>query len=302
MSCLDYEECWRNFELLKLHNIETQETKKLSDTFKCQSCGIIEYNELNVCTNCGLVKSENIEEYQNYTYDEDDHINNENTTSNINYKKQYTSSRLYKMNLWYSYSNDEKNTYKLIKYTKDLCNKLEITLYNDLICNTVNNVFDAIKKDDGTKRSRVKDGIIIVCIHYIYKMYDNNIPMNFSTILAKKIDLNHKYICKAEKTIIELINKNKISFNKQIYLNHDIKISQNYLLPDELYIKLDELIQLCQKKDIITEHTPYSIHVGCLYYIIKNNNINIDIYDFSKLYKLSTITILKIYNKLNSIL
>jgi hypothetical protein len=214
------------------------------------------------------------------------------------------------MNLWYSYTNDEKNAYKLVKYTKDLCNKLEITLYNDLICDTVNNVFIAIKKDDGTKRSRVKDGIIIICIYYIYKMYDTTISMNFSNELAKKINLNHKYICRAEKIILELVNKNKISFNKEIFLNTDTKltVSQitlqlkkilNYILPDELYINLDKLIMICKQNDFLIEHTPYSVHVGCLYYIIKQNDINIDIYEFSKLYKLSHITILKIYNKLD---
>jgi len=323
MSCSEYDECWRNFEMIKLSNDNSKndsgnrngnfkELKDiLFDEFKCKSCGIIEYNELNVCTNCGLVKSDNIAEYHNYTYDEDN-MNNENATSQINTysNKKYISSRIYKMNLWYSYTNDEKNAYKLVKYTKDLCNKLEITLYNDLICDTVNNVFIAIKKDDGTKRSRVKDGIIIICIYYIYKMYDTTISMNFSNELAKKINLNHKYICRAEKIILELVNKNKISFNKEIFLNTDTKltVSQitlqlkkilNYILPDELYINLDKLIMICKQNDFLIEHTPYSVHVGCLYYIIKQNDINIDIYEFSKLYKLSHITILKIYNKLD---
>lgn len=313
MSCSEYDECWRNFEMIKLSNDNSKKDSGnrngnfkelkdiLFDEFKCKSCGIIEYNELNVCTNCGLVKSDNIAEYHNYTYDEDN-MNNENATSQINTysNKKYTSSRIYKMNLWYSYTNDEKNAYKLVKYTKDLCNKLEITLYNDLICDTVNNVFIAIKKDDGTKRSRVKDGIIIICIYYIYKMYDTTISMNFSNELAKKINLNHKYICRAEKIILELVNKNKISFNKEIFLNtgeRNIK-QKKCILPDDLQIKLDDLILLCKQKDFLIEHNPYSVHVGCLYYIIKQNNINIDISDLSKIYKLSNVTILKVTNKL----
>ena len=74
---------------------------------------------------------------------------------------------------WFMWTNDEKNSYKLSNYTKDLCNKLSIPdTLTPLICNIVNVVISAIKKYEGTKRARVKDGIILSCIEYVGKEND----------------------------------------------------------------------------------------------------------------------------------
>jgi len=58
------------------------------------------------------------------------------------------------------------------------------------------------------------------------------------------------------------------------------------------------LITICEDNDILLDHTPLSVGVSCFYYILKLNNIDIDLKIFSELYDLSVVTVVKTYNKL----
>jgi hypothetical protein len=302
----NYKDTWNLFYKLKSISNDTNNSLYTSDIFKCTSCNNIEYNELNVCTNCGLVKYDNITDFNSHVYD-NNCINNENTTTQFVKKNYYTNSRLYKMNVWYSWTNDEKTIYKLTKYTKELCEKLEVYTHLDYICDIVAKLFTAIKKDDGTKRSRVKDGLIIMCVYYVHRSQNLNLNLNFSThSLAKKINLNSKYICKAEKIVLELINKNKVPLDKNVFFDYNKKLSNItflkqmsiYIIPDQLYDEVDTLIKYCEKNELLIEHTPLSINIGCFYYILMKNNYDVNINDFSKNYMISCITTAKVFHKL----
>ena len=322
---INHQECWNFFDtayndLNKSENdnqiddnqIKNDKCKKVdSCNNKCVSCGHVEYININVCTNCGLTFSDDI------TYDEFDSNNiignseNNEVTVTSYFKKNVGYSKISQMQNWYMWSNDEKNLYKLSLYTKNICNKLNITLYIEYICNLVNTVLYKLKDQDGSKRTRVKDGIIVVCIYYVYKKYNVFVNSQFSTMyLSKLINLDIKYITKGEKSVVELINKNRIDLDKSVFFNINSPISyiKNNIVHlnldkkilEDIYVKVERLINLCEKEDLLLDHTPHSIGIGCFYFVLKHHavDVEIDMVHFSKIYKLSSVTILKLYKKL----
>jgi transcription initiation factor TFIIIB Brf1 subunit/transcription initiation factor TFIIB len=293
---MDIEEAWNN---LNLYN-QSLETEKPPASMLCKSCKSdnVSYTKTEtVCCECGLV----IEEFLAIGTSQFDSVPEVANTR----RKPHGSSRIEKMQEWYMWTNDEKNTYKLTCYTKQLCTKLQIPeMLSKRICNTVVVVMAAIKKHEGTKRARVKDGIIITCIQYVTS--DMNSSSLTAAELAKKIDLDIKYVTKAEKMILELLNGNKINLDKQKILDtqkpyHYVEavIQKECLqIPENILLEVEKLINICEENDLLLDHTPLSIGVCCFYYILKLHDIALDLKLFSELYDLSVVTVIKTYNKL----
>lgn len=264
----------KNCKASNVHNINSE--------YICRDCGVVQTNIL--CNNVQSFES-NIE---------------------IAVRKVGNNTRIKKMQDWYMWSNDEKNTYKLTNYTKDLCHKLNIS-ENMIpsICSTVVHVMNIIKKYDGTKRARVKDGIILTCLQYVLKDTYHDIS---AIELAKKINLDIKYITKADKIILELISHKKLDLEKKSILDIkkpyqyvlDVINKKNIYIPNEILDQIQTLIQMCETHDLLLDHTPLSVGVCCFYYILKLNNIPCDLKLFSELYDLSVVTVIKTFNKLKT--
>lgn len=298
------ENIWNDFDQVKNTNITNQcpIKKENDDNFACRNCqsnNILISDAEFVCNDCGLVSDQ--------IFSSALFLNNDNTqlskAKHVNYNSQF--SKIQKMQEWFMWTNDEKNSYKLSIYTKELCTKLNIPeMLVSIISDTVNIVMTTIKKYDGTKRARVKDGIILSCIEYVSN--DNNLNIS-ATELAKKINLDIKYVTRADRLILELINNQKLNLKKTTALN--VKTPIEYIIsvinknkleiPEILIKKLKALINFCETNDILIDHTPLSVGVCCFYYILKTNNIEIDLKIFADLYDLSIVTILKTFNKLS---
>jgi transcription initiation factor TFIIIB Brf1 subunit/transcription initiation factor TFIIB len=298
MNDIDIDKIWSILDCHNDVNITSSSPPKCSQT--CPGCDSLIYE--SVCNQCGLILNNN-QEYSSYNFEEP-----------IQHKSYAGggggggNSRLKKMQEWMMWTNEEKTEYKLNKYTRELCDKLQI--HDSIIhavCNLVSQVMNAIKNScDGPKRSRVKDGIIIVCIYYISK----GTSSVYSYIeLAKKIELNMKYISKADKLLMELINSNNLILSKEFMSNfyktetpidYVTKIIDKYQLNinKKILEQVVELISICEDNDILLDHTPLSVGVSCFYYILDINNIDINVKMFSELYDLSMVTVLKTFNKL----
>lgn len=308
MSCDDIEYAWKQFDSLQSdkkennYNIKQFENEQKIVSVSqhlCKNCKtdtLITSNSEIICNKCGLIQS--------YILSQQPIFYNTATETPL---KSFNSknSKVLQIHEWKMWSNDEKNAYKLTVYTKSLCNRLEIP---DAICNqvfqNVNKIMNAIKQTDGTKRARVKDGIILVCIEYVAKNCGFN---NISAVgLSRKMNLDIKYVTKAEKMVLELLNKDKLDIDKNNMLS--IESPYNYVqdVINRKNLKIDlnilkavrRLINFCEENDLLLDHTPLSIGVCCFYYVISMYSYEIDMKIFSELYNLSIVTITKTTNKL----
>lgn len=302
-------------ELIKEKEKEKEKSRQRIDikrlnTLLCKNCN--EDLQLcdNVCYNCGL-ETRGVE-YSSYNFEE---------IEQIPYKKaSFQNSRITKMQEWFTWTSEEKNEYKLNKYTKDFCynlnntfssNKINIVLNESMIEQVVifvSQVMKAIKDDfNGPKRSKVKDGLIIMCVYYVLKSNDGTYISYID--ISKLLKIEMKHISNANKTITLLINNGKLkvkeSFKNLIFttekpIDYINKIIEKYnLLIDPLIlIQVSNLIDICEDNDILLDHTPLSIGVSCFYYILTLNSLEIDIKLFSELYSISIVTIDKTFKKL----
>ena len=296
---IDIEEIWK--DAMSITNSQENEVilnqkEKESRCNYCDSDNII-YDCSIICGDCGTVINYFVE-YSSYSFEE---------PIQVPYRAQQfnsSSSRLKKMQEWMAYTNTEKNEYKLKEYIRDLCVKLQIQEnIIESVCLLVNKVMNSIKdKNDGPKRSRVKDGIIISCIYYISK--EHNLQLKYAE-LAKKINLDTKYISKADKILMELNFLNEDIVNKMVEPIDYIKsVVKKYTLHTKIsnlndFIDTTQvLINICEDNDILVDHTPLSIGCCCFYYILKHNNVEVDTSIFADMFGISNVTLIKTYNKL----
>lgn len=178
----NYDNIWETVFRERSKEIEAKVVQK-----KSSNCEHLERNEI-ACLNCGLVL-ETQPEFDNFIYEHP--IENKSRSMPFH--------RLTKLQEWISWSKEEKTEYKLKKYVREFCEQLSIyPNLIDSIAHLVNGVLEKIKeKNDGSKRSRVKDAIIINCICYICKDYD---PI----YLAKRANINSKYISKADRILLDI--------------------------------------------------------------------------------------------------
>ena len=262
----------------------------------CNDCKSI--LEDTVCYNCGLVNDNTIISTFKFVEQTDVKI------------CRNTNTKLSKMLNWSLYTDVEKRDYRLKVYITNLLTKLHYETFIDQVYEFVLKIMNAIKDNhDGPKRSRVKDGIIILSLYYISKntLYTNII--NYREI-AKTLDLNIKYISKADKLITELtVNKklNLVNFNlneKEHALSYITNAIEKYklIIPSKTITKTGELINYCEESDILLDCTPFSLAISCFYYILLKYKNDIDINTFSNIFNLSNITILKNYKKLDNVI
>lgn len=282
---------------------------QIIDLVICKNCSNdLQIND-NVCYNCGL-ETGSIE-YSNYNFEEVEHTQYKKTCSKNN--------RINKIQDWFTWTSQEKNEYKLGKYTKDFCNNLNNLYSNNNIQTTLNDntieqlvifvseVMKAIKDDfNGPKRSKVKDGLIIMCIYYVLK--SNGTYISYIDI-AKILKIEIKYVSSGNKTINHLVNNGKLKikdnfkdliFKTEKPIDYINKVINKYRLSVDTVIlrQVSSLINICEDNDVLLDHTPLSIGVSCFYYILSINSLEINIKLFSELYNISIVTIDKTFKKL----
>jgi transcription initiation factor TFIIIB Brf1 subunit/transcription initiation factor TFIIB len=299
MSIRELEEIWAEFD-------NTQKNEHINKDEKINTNGQ-EWEYVSICKNCSGDIGENNVCYQCGFSLREERIELHNvfeTCMPVTSVKPLFKSKITKMQEWYMWSNNEKNEYKLKVCVQELCKKLKIAdcLVGSIV-ETVILVMNVIKNNDGTKRARVKQGIILVCIHYVSK--DTSTPYSYSE-LTKRLSLDIKYVTRAERLILELINAKKLNIDKDLILQN-LKpfdyiintIKQKYIkINPEILDKVKSLIEICDDNDLLLDHTPLSIGVCCFYYILKMEKINVDIKLFAEMYDLSLVTVVKTYNKL----
>ena len=258
MSIRELEKIWAEFD-------NTQKNEHINKDEKINTNGQ-EWEYVSICKNCSGDIGENNVCYQCGFSLREERIELHNvfeTCMPVTSVKPLFKSKITKMQEWYMWSNNEKNEYKLKVCVQELCKKLKIAdcLVGSIV-ETVILVMNVIKNNDGTKRARVKQGIILVCIHYVSK--DTSTPYSYSE-LTKRLSLDIKYVTRAERLILELINAKKLNIDKDLILQN-LKpfdyiintIKQKYIkINPEILDKVKSLIEICDDNDLLLDHTPY---------------------------------------------
>lgn len=285
---MDLDVIWKQLDTLKNDSLDKSNDNIQTKCIQCEQSAFEIIANDKVCTNCGLVSEQSVS------------FVNESFEPEIQRRYNNKLDKLSKMQEWYMWSNEEKSNYKLQMYIQDVCSQLCIPeMYIQRVYETVIVVLNAVKKFEGTKRAKIKDSIILLCIEMVSK--------SFSAIqLGKKMNIEARFISKAEQTIIELVNSKKLDL-KTVDI-HGVKTpidsirdglqKRNINIDSRLIYKVKCLINICDTHDLLIDHSPLSIGVGCLYYILQKYNINIDARVIADIYNLSHVTVLKTFNQL----
>lgn len=295
-SEIQLEQIWNEFDSY-LKETKTEEVENSIDNLACKLCGskYDNWEFADICKDCGYVDKE-------YKFLDHDTTLCNGGIEQLNKKTQKGNTKMLKLNDWYMWSEQEKQDYKLKLYIEEKTKLLEI---NDTI---ISQVVDCVIRLFtiskmlllGTKRSKIKDSIILVLATKLATIQPRNIEL-FK--LDRKIDVKH--ITKAEKIIMEIIQKDP---NLNSILNNRNSNNSPF---DIIEDKLDKITRLQNYKniikkviDIIVEHdilldnTPMSIGVTSIYYVIQKMDIDINLKILCNLFNISVVTVSKTMQKL----
>ena len=292
------EQIWKDaFSFQVVSEIQTLNESKVCSN--CESENIMyDCRDGTVCGDCGLVLQQ-FAQVSEYAFEE------ARPMKQMCHNTAVSNSRIQKIQEWMTWNNAEKSEYKLKTYTRELCEQLNI--YTNIIqgvCHMVVKVMNSIKsRNDGPKRSRVKDGIIVSCIHYISK--EQGLQVNYLK-LARSINLDIKYVSKADKILMDLnfldnsilnLTESPIGYIQSVVQKYSLQNRINNI--DEFVAKSIVLVNICEDNDILLDNTPVSVGCSCFFYVLsKSHNLEIDIDFFAEMFGLSSVTITKTVNKL----
>lgn len=241
---------------------------------------IVDNNSL--CELCGLIVEQNLDFCEEISYSSKQHM-----SLIVDYKENLI--RIKRLNFE--------------KLVVNIVNQVDKTLLINVlsVLSLSSNILYLIskKKENNGKilqKSKIKHALILLTICSLYKNIDLKKTL-------KLIDLDIKYISKVEILINELIANKDIPIDYfTINQNPLLKITSinNNVIPD--YILKDTNNMFIQLSSNITflEHTPYSLSVSCLYYLLEKNKFSFNLAEFCFIYNLSMTTITKIIYKIKN--
>ena len=187
----------------------------------------------------------------------------------------------------------ERSKYKVFNTINETCLANNI---NQKITNEAKSLYNTICEIKISRGSN-RDGIIAACVYYACK--ECEVPRSTKEI-AQIFNINITVMTKGCKNFQEIMNLNKK--NKNRVQNRSINpVDFIERFSDNLNIdihKVKKICNKCLKENIISNNTPQSIAAGCIYYYVKENNIDISKKTLSDICKISEVTINKCYKKI----
>jgi len=251
---------------------DKDEKKENINLYKnCLHTDTINSNGMDICIDCGLeISILNMSEKEWRYYGDNDNINSSDP-SRCQFRK-----------------NPEKGIKKeLIK----LGFPIDISNLSDELYLTVTK--------GEIKRSNLRKGIMFACVFNAYKQKNNpQIPEE----LQKKFKIDRKNISKG-LTYFHLNNSNKtndtyISIEDFIpKIMEKFNIKQNHI---DTVLSLSKVIK--NSSSVLIRSNPQSVSSSLVFYYLRKLNPDISISQFSRIVKLSEITILRLINEIENII
>ena len=200
---------------------------------------------------------------------------------------------------WNSMPYKERSLYKVFMEIEEKCKLNDIP---EIIITTSKSLYKIIQTTKISRGSNRK-GIIAASVYYACK--DCNVPRS-SKEIAHIFDINIKVMTKGCKNFTEIMRLNptsklRIQSHKSISINDFIdRFSHQLVLNKNDISNIFKLAELAKELNMIDDNTPPSMAAGCILLYSSYFNLNITKYDISNICKISEVTILKCFKKLNS--
>jgi transcription initiation factor TFIIIB Brf1 subunit/transcription initiation factor TFIIB len=211
-----------------------------------------------------------------------------------------TMNQIRKYQQWNGMPYKERSLYKVFLEIQEVCKKHNLP---NIIINEAKSLYSIISK---TKISRGanRKGIIAACVYFSCK--ECNVPRS-SNEIAEMFNIESTIMTKGVKKCQEIIsmnkkNKKRLTTSPSIHAHDFIERFCNRLgIDEESTQKITTICRKCMDENLISENTPPSIAAGCIYYYIKQNEIeNTTKKDISTICKISEVTINKCTKKIES--
>ncbi len=245
---------WDELDNCKIKDLKNNKIQKIERY--CSNCKTLSEN---ICTNCGLIVS------NDDIYD---------TNSYVDYYQLHSEKN---QSCYYNLSNYLNNILKRLNLPSERFPKI-----NDIIYNKI----QVIHKHCGVKRGQVRDGIILVLIEH-ESANTGNFLSSFE--LAKIINLAPKYISKAKDLFVELESRNVLSLECAKYKNEFDYINEYFELTPEI---LERAKQISNSKHLDGSRT-LTKAVVTLYIIMTELDLKFDKKQLCKKFNITTTTLNK---------
>jgi transcription initiation factor TFIIB len=282
------------------------------DKDRCYSCGEREFlveDGCMICQNCGRVNGQEIDYNQEWRYygNDDNKGRNDPTRCGIPINPLLPDSSLgtiilgngqqmcRRLHRWNSSNPKERS---LIHAYNEINEKTSGANIPVCIVDKAKVVYKTLSSEK-IKRGTTRKGLMAACIYYTLK--DKQISRSTREI-STIFDLKQKKMTTGCKYFNEIMySKNRDYLNQiQPTTTRDFieRFSQKLGINEELQTLAIHICQLADKLGIISESTPPSIAVGCLYLMIQHFGFNITKKYLSEVCEISEVTISKSYKKL----
>lgn len=248
------------------HSFPKKEEKN-EEIIICEHSEIVEHNGVEICVECGEQISDYFSVDKDWTY----YGCNDNRHS----------------------SDPSRCQYRRIP-DKGIEKELEKMGFPIEICKQSNQLYLKVTKGE-IKRSNLRKGIMFACVFNAYKDMDNpQIP----EVLQTKFSIDRKNMSKG-LTYFHMRSPSKKT-NTYISVQHYIpNIMSKFNAKKE---HIDTVLQMYEiikdSKSIFTTSNPQSVSSSLVYYYLRKLDPDIPISQFSKIVKLSEITILRIISEI----
>lgn len=258
-----------------------------------------------VCIECGLCQGVIYSMTDNISYRNDDGSVTLNCqTSKIDelYPRSSMSTiiqgtgRMQKLNFWLSMNQEERSLWLIEQLIKDLCSNFLTESYIKGVIHLYN---EYIHKKSIIYRGRVRLGLIGGCIYIIGVRI--NTPKTYNEI-SKMLNITELDVSQGYETLTDIINNSshsisydsmKLDTSKYIDM-FCIKLNIKSYLKDDI----NKVVSKLQRVKDYSSHTPQSLIIGVIYYILMLNNISTSKKILSSELGVSEVTIVKVYKKL----
>ena len=297
-------------ELINKHDVNKTGFNKCE---KCNTFSTMISDGLIVCNTCGRIINQiiNYNDDSRYYGIDDAKFNNDPSRVGIPINPYAPNSSLGTIILgygnhsfrtlhrWYSTNYKERSLLKAFDNMNEFFTLNNIKLPTNIIDKA--KLFYKITSSHSIKRGASRKALMAVAIYFSCKI--NNYPMtkkelaNIFDIKKSKITTSckdfHDIIFNTNKEYLEKIN---LSSAEKLfaYYNEILKLDNKYIITAYVISRFGDEI------GIISDNTPSSIVIGCIYFVLIYYKINISKKILSKKCHISEVTISKTYMKLKN--